>query len=99
MSLCQTFHLFFCLSSTVEICKIVFVFSNMIQHFLYLCILIPCVSVYCCHIYIFKSLHTFMGEHFLIILFQIDSLEIINKAKGLQFILICSALRHVNQFI
>jgi hypothetical protein len=31
-----------------------------------------------------------MVEHFLIILFQIDSLEIINKAKGLQFILICS---------
>jgi hypothetical protein len=55
---------FLSLSSTVEICKIFFVFSNMIQHFVYLCILIPCVSVYCYHIYIFKSLHTFMGEHF-----------------------------------
>jgi hypothetical protein len=30
---------------------------------------------------------------------QIDSLENMNKVKILQFILICSALRHVNQFI
>jgi hypothetical protein len=41
----NTFHFFLCHCSTVWICKIFFVFSNMIQDFLYLCILIPCVCI------------------------------------------------------
>jgi hypothetical protein len=48
----NTFHFFLCHCSTVWICKIFFVFSNMIQDFVYLCILIPCVCILYKYLYL-----------------------------------------------